>query len=68
MFKRLIGPLQLLVAVTGLAAAIFAVSPGSASTPGNPNGYFVVADSRLLFSKQYESRYPDHAEILALLG
>ena len=45
MFKRLIGPFQLLVAVAALAAAIFAVSPGSASTPSNPNGYFVVADN-----------------------
>ena len=45
MFKRLIGPLQLLIALTAIAAAIFAVSPGGASTPSNPDGYFVVGDT-----------------------
>jgi hypothetical protein len=45
MFTRLIRPLQLLILLTALAAAIFAASPGGASTPSNPDGYFVVGDN-----------------------
>ena len=45
MIKRLLRPLQLLVVLAAMAAAIFAVSPGSASMPSNPDGYFVVGDN-----------------------
>jgi hypothetical protein len=44
MFRRL-SPLQLLVVLTAIAAAIFGASPISASTPSNPVGYFVVGDN-----------------------
>jgi Rdx family len=36
--------------------------------PGERSQFDVVADDRLLFSKQAEGRYPDNAEILTLLG
>jgi len=36
--------------------------------PGEKSQFDVVADGRLLFSKQAEGRYPEDAEILALLG
>ena len=45
MFTRMISPLQLLVVLTAIAAAIFAASPGSAAQPSNPDGYFVVGDN-----------------------
>ena len=43
--QRLIRPLQLLVVLVALAVATFAASPGSASMPSNPGGYFVVGDT-----------------------
>jgi hypothetical protein len=36
--------------------------------PGERSQLDVVADGRLVFSKQDEGRYPENAEILALLG
>jgi len=45
MSRRLLRPLQLLVVLAGVTAAIVGVSPGSASMPSNPDGYFVVSDS-----------------------
>ena len=35
---------------------------------GQKSQYDVVADDRLVFSKQTEGRWPDDGEILALLG
>jgi predicted Rdx family selenoprotein len=36
--------------------------------PGERSQFDVVADGRLLFSKEHEGRFPDTAEIVALLG
>jgi Rdx family protein len=36
--------------------------------PGERSQFDVVADGRLLFSKEHEGRYPDDAEIIALLA
>jgi predicted Rdx family selenoprotein len=35
---------------------------------GEKGQYDVVADDELIFSKQQEGRFPEHAEIRALLG
>jgi predicted Rdx family selenoprotein len=35
---------------------------------GEKGQYDVVADDGLIFSKQQEGRFPEHAEIRALLG
>ncbi len=35
---------------------------------GETSQFDVVADGRLVFSKQREGRYPEHAEIVALLS
>ena len=37
-------------------------------TPGEKGQFDVIADSRLLFSKQREGRFPDPGEILAALS
>jgi len=36
--------------------------------PGGKGQFDVVSDGRLLFSKQREHRFPEHDEILAVLG
>ena len=38
------------------------------AVPGENSQFDVMADGRLLFSKQREGRYPDENEILTLLG
>jgi selT/selW/selH-like putative selenoprotein len=42
---------------------------GSSATikPGSTGQFDVVADGRLLFSKQAEGRFPEHDEILSQL-
>jgi len=36
--------------------------------PGQKSQFDVIADGKHLFSKQSSGRYPDEAEIIALLG
>lgn len=36
--------------------------------PGSKGQFDVLADERMLFSKQAEGRFPEHDEILALLA
>jgi hypothetical protein len=36
--------------------------------PGEKSQFDVVADGRLLFSKEHVGRFPDADEIIALLG
>ena len=38
------------------------------ATPGRKSQFDVVADGRLIFSKQSEGRFPEHDEILVQLG
>lgn len=38
------------------------------ATPGGRGQFDVLANGRLVFSKQAEGRFPDHDEILALLA
>ncbi len=38
------------------------------ATPGKKSQFDVLADGRMIFSKQSEGRFPEHDEILAQLG
>jgi len=38
------------------------------AVPGERSQFDVVADAQLVFSKEREGRYPDDAEIIALLA
>ena len=37
------------------------------ATPGEKSQFDVLADGRMIFSKQREGRFPEHGEILAQL-
>jgi len=51
-----------------LAAAINRAGRHTAAfLPGERNQFDVVADGELLFSKQEQGRFPEHAEILTAL-
>ena len=50
-------------------AAITATGKHSSeAVPGEQSQFDVVADGRLLFSKEREGRFPDEDEIVAQLG
>ena len=40
----------------------------ASTVPGEKSQFDVVVDDRLIFSKQQQGRFPEHAEILALLS
>ncbi len=40
----------------------------ASATPGEKSQFDVLADGRLIFSKQSEGRFPEHDEILSQLA
>ena len=50
-----------------LAQELAAAGHAANAVPGEKSQFDVVADGRLVFSKQAEHRYPEAAEILAQL-
>ena len=50
-----------------LAQELEAAGHSAKAVPGEKSQFDVVADGELVFSKQREHRFPEHAEILAQL-
>jgi selT/selW/selH-like putative selenoprotein len=57
------------VRAASLAAELNAETEHEAEIEAGGNGQFdVLADGELVFSKQQAGRFPEHAEVRALLG